>query len=142
MDGARFIRTIRLENILSYGPDTPPFHLEPLNVFIGSNASGKSNFLEALSILAAAPTDIQVPLREGGGVWEWLWKGTPSPESATIEAIVQYHNIPPMPLRYRLSFSGRLPSTFSTQRRGCRRRIRSCTRNQSHPIINSEGASP
>ena len=49
MDGKRFLRSIRLQNILSFGPDTPELTLEPLNVLIGPNASGKSNLIEALS---------------------------------------------------------------------------------------------
>ena len=56
MEGNRFIQTIRLNNILSFGPDTPPLSLEPLNVLIGPNASGKSNLIAALSLLAAAPS--------------------------------------------------------------------------------------
>ena len=40
MEGKRFIRAIRLDSILSYGPGTPEFPLEPLNVLIGPNASG------------------------------------------------------------------------------------------------------
>ena len=64
MEGKRTIGTIRLENILSFGPDTLPFRLEPLNVLIGPNASGKSNLIEAFSILAYLSTDIQIPFRE------------------------------------------------------------------------------
>ena len=77
MEGARFLRSIRLENILSFGPGVE-FPLEPLNVLIGPNASGKSNLIEALSLLAAAPRDLQAPIRAGGGVREWLWKGAVS----------------------------------------------------------------
>ena len=107
MYGRKYIETIRLDNILSYGPNSEAFHLEPLNVLIGRNASGKSNFLEALSILAAAPRDIQVPFREGGGVYEWFWKGPTKNPFATIEVTVenQLKLTPPMPLRYRLTFS-------------------------------------
>ena len=67
MEGMRFIRAIRLDSILSYGPGTPEFPLEPLNVLIGPNASGKSNLIEALSLLAAAPKDLRAPILEGGG---------------------------------------------------------------------------
>ena len=113
MDGKRSIQTIRLQNILSYGPDTPAFDLEPLNVLIGPNASGKSNLIEALSILAAAPKDIQVPLREGGGVGEWLWKGSQDPlRTATVEVTVEDFAWRPTSLRYRLSF-GDLFSRFT-----------------------------
>ena len=55
MEGRKFIETISLENILSYGSSNEPFSLEPLNVLIGPNASGKSNMIEALSLLQAAP---------------------------------------------------------------------------------------
>ncbi|MCY4385239.1 MAG: AAA family ATPase [Nitrospinae bacterium] len=104
MEGRRFIRTIRLENILSYGPSSEEFPLEPLNVLIGPNASGKSNLIEALSLLAAAPRDIQAPIRTGGGVRHWLWKGTHGPNIATMDAAVEYPQ-GQQPLRYRLSFT-------------------------------------
>ena len=104
MEGRRFIRTIRLENILSYGPSTEEFPLEPLNVLIGPNASGKSNLIEALSLLAAAPRDIEKPIREGGGVRDWLWKGTHGPGKATVDATLEYPR-GKQPLRYRLSFT-------------------------------------
>ena len=104
MEGKRFIESIRLDNILSYGPSDAPFHLEPLNVFIGPNASGKSNLIEALSLLAAAPGDLQEPIRAGGGVREWLWKGTDLAPTATIEATINYTR-ERMSLMYRLSFT-------------------------------------
>ena len=88
MEGMREIRTIRLENILSFGPGHEPFPLEPLNVLIGPNASGKSNLIEALSLLAAAPGDLQEPIREGGGIRDWLWKGARSAPTATVEVTV------------------------------------------------------
>ena len=113
MDGKRFIQTIRLESVLSYGPETPAFAMEPLNVLIGPNASGKSNLIEALSILAAAPQDIQVPFREGGGVGEWLWKGSQDPlRTAAVEVTVEDFAGRPTSLRYRLSF-GDLFSRFT-----------------------------
>lgn len=105
MEGERNILTVRLENILSYGPGTPVFKLEPLNVLIGPNGSGKSNFIEALSVLALAPRDIQAPLREGGGVREWLWKGSAETHAATIQATVPYLSQPSVPLRYGISFT-------------------------------------
>ena len=103
MDGARFLKTIRLENILSYGPEGVELSLEPLNVLIGPNASGKSNLIEALSMLRAAPYDIQAPIRGGGGILEWLWKGDQEFSTANIQVLVEYPK-GQMPLRYRFSF--------------------------------------
>ncbi len=90
MDGKRFLRSIRLQNILSFGPDTPELPLQPLNVLIGPNASGKSNLIEALSLLAAAPRDLQAPIREGGGVHEWLWKGADRLGEAMLDTTIEY----------------------------------------------------
>ena len=104
MEGRRFIQTIRLENILSYGPGNEPFPLEPLNVLIGPNASGKSNLIEALSLLQAAPRDLQAPIREGGGILDWIWKGGLRIAPATVNVTVTYPNRP-IALRYRLSFA-------------------------------------
>ena len=69
------IREITLRNLLSFGPDTPPLEMRPLNVLIGPNGSGKSNFIEALSLLQAAPYQLTKPINEGGGIGEWIWKG-------------------------------------------------------------------
>ena len=104
MEGKRFIRSIRLENILSYGPDTAELRLEPLNVLIGPNASGKSNLIDVLSILRAAPRDLPEPIRRGGGTHEWLWKGQDQLGPASVEVTVD-HPQGIMPLRYRLSFT-------------------------------------
>ena len=41
------LHRIKLENILSFGPDAQELELKPLNVLIGPNASGKSNLMEA-----------------------------------------------------------------------------------------------
>ena len=106
MEGTRLIRTIRLENILSFGPNTPELPLEPLNVFIGPNASGKSNVIEALSLLHAAPRDLQEPIHEGGGVREWLWKGEAGlAPTATVEVTHNLFLFQSRALRYRLSFT-------------------------------------
>ena len=105
MEGKRLIRTIRLDNILSYGSWDEEFPLEPLNVLIGPNASGKSNLIEVLSLLTAAPgRDLQAPIREGGGVSEWLWKGIERLPTAEVDVTVEYSG--DQPLRYRLSFHG------------------------------------
>jgi predicted ATPase len=100
----RFLRTIKLRNILSFGPDTPELELQSLNVLIGPNGAGKSNLIEAIGLLQAAPTNLLDPIRGGGGIAEWLWKGSDSTPIAEIEATVSY---PPgeMPLRHKLRFT-------------------------------------
>ncbi|MCK4659303.1 MAG: AAA family ATPase [Phycisphaerae bacterium] len=105
----RLIRSIRLQNFLSFGGLAEDVEMKPLNVFIGPNSSGKSNLFEAIGLLAAAPKDLTSPIREGGGVSEWLWKGkretrgkqkTPAAE---IDVTVNYPD-GIMPLRHKISF--------------------------------------
>ena len=69
------IRSIKLQNLLSFGPDAQELELKPLNVLIGPNGSGKSNLIEAVSLLQAAPQDLAATIREGGGVHDWIWQG-------------------------------------------------------------------
>lgn len=97
----RIFRSMRLRNILSFGAMGVDLDLGSLNVFIGPNASGKSNLIEALTILRATPTDITVPLREGGGISEWIWKGAADDWPAEIDAVVE--PIGGEPLRYSVS---------------------------------------
>ena len=78
--------------------------MEPLNVLIGPNASGKSNLIEALSLLAAAPRDLQEPIRAGGGIRDWLWKGRPRTVTASVDVTVAYPR-GSIALRYRLCFT-------------------------------------
>ena len=100
----RFIRTIRLDNVLSYGSNNSEFPLEPLNVLVGPNASGKSNLIDVLSILQAAPSSIAGPIRQRGGTTEWLWKGRDPLQPATVEVTVE-NIMGDVPLRYLLTFT-------------------------------------
>jgi predicted ATPase len=96
------ITSIRARNILSFGPETEPLELRELNVFIGPNGSGKSNLIEILSLFQACPRDLVVPVREGGGVHDWLWKGATDP-IAEIEVLVKPAAMK-RPMRHSLSF--------------------------------------
>jgi predicted ATPase len=102
MQGKKLLHSIRLTNLLSYGSEGVSLDLEPLNVLIGPNASGKSNLIEAISLLAAAPRDLLKPLRQGGGTAEWIWKGGERAEAASLEAWVGYTD---RVLGYGLSFT-------------------------------------
>ena len=48
------IRSISLKNLLSFGDPGVTLALKPLNVLIGANGSGKSNLIDAISLLQAA----------------------------------------------------------------------------------------
>ena len=115
----QFIQRLRMGGLLSFPPDMDFFELQPLNVLIGPNASGKSNFIEVLELLRATPTDFAAAIRDGGGAEEWVWKGTyvgqmieevmkgrdpedalnSYPKSSTIEVETSQS------LKYRLSFT-------------------------------------
>jgi predicted ATPase len=76
---------------------------ERLNVIIGPNGSGKSNVLEAIDLLRSAPHDIQATIRRGGGVSDWIWKGSRDP-IATLDAVFEGER-GGNSLRYVLSFA-------------------------------------
>ncbi len=98
------IERLKVSGLLSFGPSGIDLPLERLNVLFGPNGSGKSNLLEVLALLRAAPTNLPQPVKEMGGVREWLWKGSPAPREALIEAIVSNRTGKP-PLRHVLSIS-------------------------------------
>ena len=86
------IQRIKLKNILSFGPDAQDLELKPLNVLIGPNGSGKSNLIEVIGLLQAAPRDLQKPIREGGGVSNWVWRGEPKETFAEVEVVMPHGN--------------------------------------------------
>ncbi len=90
MEGKKLLHSLSLENLLSYGPRGVKLDLEPLNVLIGPNASGKSNLIDAISLLAAAPRNLQTPIRQGGGAEEWLWMGADANEWAQIAVTLKH----------------------------------------------------
>jgi predicted ATPase len=103
VEGKRFIRTLLLQNFLSYGSEEEEIELQPLNVLIGPNASGKSNLIEAIALLKATPTDLTAPIRKGGGISDFLWKGEKGIPTAEITATLDRDGS--IPLRYRIGFS-------------------------------------
>lgn len=87
-----FLQQLKLQNLLSFGNKPCVVPLRPLNVLIGPNGSGKSNFIEAIGLLRASPKDLASPIRDGGGVSEWIWKGSPD-WVAGIETLVDDQDI-------------------------------------------------
>lgn len=69
------IRNLKISRLLSFGPEGIDLPMRPLNVLIGANGCGKSNFIEVLNLLRYAPVRFDSPIMTGGGVKEWLWKG-------------------------------------------------------------------
>lgn len=105
VEGDMLIKSLKLNNFLSFGDADEPIELSSLNVVIGANGSGKSNLIEAIELIRSAPKDLLTPIRDGGGVRDWLWKGAQERNlSATINAVVDYPN-GPTSLRYVLSFT-------------------------------------
>ena len=79
--------------------------MRALNVLIGPNGSGKSNILEAIGLLRSTATKLTAPMRGpgGGGVKEWIWKGSPTGH-AIVQAVVDYP-YGTQPLRHRIEFT-------------------------------------
>jgi predicted ATPase len=103
MTGKRPIQRIGLGNFLSYGIPLVSLDLMPLNVLIGPNASGKSNLVEAFSVLRGTAGDLAGVLREGGGISEYTRKDhTPTGRfhlSASIEPASEFQ-LAPVALEY------------------------------------------
>ncbi|HYU31315.1 MAG TPA: AAA family ATPase [Thermoanaerobaculia bacterium] len=104
------LKSITLEGFLSFGPEAVTIPLTPLNVLIGPNGSGKSNLVESLSVLRAVPKDLPLPIRQGGGVKDWLWReGHAVAAAARLEVLFTEGKVassrPGKPaVRYRLVF--------------------------------------
>lgn len=98
------IHSVQLTNFLSFGPTSPAVLLGPLNVIIGPNGSGKSNLLESIALLQSAPEQLLKPIREGGGVLDWLWKGSEDIPTACLDVVID-NPIGVKDLRYVLGFT-------------------------------------
>ena len=84
------LRRLKVSGMLSFGPKGLDLPLQPLNVLIGANGSGKSNLLEAIGLLRASPSDLAEPIARRGGPDEFFWKGPNAPHRLHIEAIVHF----------------------------------------------------
>ena len=84
------LKSLHLKNILSF--KDAEVALRPLNVLIGPNASGKSNLIETLGVLQAAPRDLAEFFRMNGPVSDWIWKGGAERDGerriAEVEAVI------------------------------------------------------
>ena len=92
----KLFHRLKLSGLLSFGPDGIDLPMERLNVLIGPNGVGKSNLLEAVSLLQAAPRGITEPISRGGGVREWAWKGEEASASIAMDVTVSFSTAPMM----------------------------------------------
>ena len=97
------LRNITLKNLLSFGPEGLSLDLEPLNVLIGPNGSGKSNLLDGIELLKSAPVQVTDPIRNGGGIRNWIWGRQPGP-SAWVETILENPDDGNHLLRHKIEF--------------------------------------
>ena len=74
------LRQLTLENLLSFRKTV--VELRGLNVLIGPNAAEKSNLIEAIGLLQAAPVDLNAAIRRLGGVRVVCSLAEPSPLAA------------------------------------------------------------
>ena len=70
------IERLRVQGLLSFGPDGIDLLLESLNVLIGPNGSGKSNLLQVLGLLRTAAGGDRA-LFDGRNWDKLLWHGPP-----------------------------------------------------------------
>lgn len=83
-------RSLRFKNLLSFADTT--IELQPLNILIGANASGKSNLIEAIGLLKSLPSGLEKGVRPGGGITEWQRK---TGETGAMESLIEAHlNLP------------------------------------------------
>jgi len=94
------LRKVKLENLLSFRKTE--VELRGLNVLIGANASGKSNLIEAIGLLQAAPVDLSTAILRLGGVR--VVCSLAGPVASPIAAI-ECTGIDGQLLQYRLEFS-------------------------------------
>lgn len=73
------IQKLRITSLLSFGEEAEDIELRPLNVLIGPNASGKSNLIETVNLLAEMPRGLSRHIANNSGILHWLWKGAQNP---------------------------------------------------------------
>ena len=94
------LRRVKLENLFSFR--NTEVELRGLNVLIGANAAGKSNLIEAISLLQAAPLSLSTAILRQGGIR--VVCSLAGPAHSPIAAI-ECEEINEEPVQYRLEFS-------------------------------------
>jgi predicted ATPase len=106
-----FIKSLTLRNVLSFH-EPPLLDLLPLNIFIGANASGKSNLIDCIGLLRALPGNPTNYINDRGGTDSWVWRGRNSvPVTPVIRSEFEVAN---ESLTYELAFAA-LERSFAIQ---------------------------
>jgi predicted ATPase len=100
----KLLSSLQLKGFLSFGPGSEAVELANLNVLIGPNGVGKSNFIEAIELLRATPSDFSDAIRVGGTPSDWIWRGDKPASVARLEALLSPINNTPE-LRYAIEFT-------------------------------------
>src|SRR5262249_38839981 len=100
----KLLNSLQLKGFLSFGPGSKPVELTNLNVLIGPNGVGKSNFIEAIELLHATPADFSGAIRIGGTPADWIWHGDKRAPTARIESLLSPVKLTPE-LRYSIEFA-------------------------------------
>jgi len=89
------IQNIKVSGLLSFGPKGIDLPMRKLNVLIGANGSGKSNFLEVLNLIRESVSPMRSfagPVSDSGGADEWMWMGDwrldDAPPAASLSWVV------------------------------------------------------
>ena len=112
-----FFKSIQVNNLLSFGPDSPPIELGPLSVIIGTNGSGKSNLFDVLALLKNSLGRFYQFFSEYDcPIGEWQWKSIdPKIETASVQVEGQTNF--PFPEKVFSPFTHRLVLDFSSNYR-------------------------
>ena len=98
------VKSLRIQNLFSFGEMAAPVELGPLNILIGPNASGKSNFIGVIGLLKGICRDFADAITEFGGISECLWKGLPTTPTALLEVVANPKHLK-TPVRYQVNFT-------------------------------------
>jgi predicted ATPase len=109
MKGKRLIEKIKLRNILSFGDQGEEIELQPLNIIIGQNASGKSNLVDVIKLLREIwrGNSIASFISKNGGINEWLWKGNKTDNFALVNTKI-FSKVEEEVTEYEFSFNSGL----------------------------------
>lgn len=102
---SRQLRSLSLQNFLSYGPEETEFTFGALNVLVGPNGSGKTNLIEALRVMRSSTTGFGAPMIAGGGVEAYLYRDGDSIVIAKIELHCALQQVEPT-VRHSADFVG------------------------------------